>query len=704
MVIFMKKCEMAKRVFGVLLVIFMLAYTLPIAASAKQFSDVSSTHSSLDAINYVSDNGIMNGTSSTEFDLYSTVSRAMVITTLYRKAGSPAVSGTNKFNDVSPSDYFYNAVRWGTTTGIVNGTSDTTFTPYAAISRQDVAVMLYRLGGHMGYDMSKTANITGYADYNDVASYARTAMAWGVGTRVIPPSGGLYPRRTVNRVQLAEFITTFGTSVERIRSKKDHLGITNCSADFSGKQKYITNAHLNKLKAAIRNNLTTSNANSTIEQIDDYLTKEWNGSCYGMSLVTILDKMGKIAFNENYGSGTGSNIAKAMHNVCKISKTKAESAINYYHLTQFIPGAKNPFNSNFETEIPRFAETVMRSNTPFLFSFIFQKSDGSTAGHAIVINSCKKSGSSYIVNVYNPNEDGCSNLTLTTDGQLGPWKFIQFSPIGIYSFFDTYDIDSYVNSDTTSTSATYLGSATPTVPYTSECSSIEVELNGNFIIRNEKGTYLQWDGSDLTGDMEIYDTRMIVDGPEGNCSLIIDVPVSENFYFESLTENADIWFGVADPYRYSRVSGKALLSVSVGKSGKMELDGVYDDFETAYSVPGENTPLLKLAGTGKGHITAECQGDSLKASGDIREYTISSIDSTGNLMYNQVVTPRPVDESMDSSQAGILDKEDLDPTVSESGESVMPDETNTDSSAAEIEDGDGSSSMLSEPGGFSSTP
>ena len=142
----MKKTGLISRLMSAVLVCALLFGALSVPASAKSFSDISSSHPSLDAINYVSDNGIIAGTSSTNFSPNVAVTRAMVVTALYRKAGSPAVSGTNKFTDVSSSAYYYKPVLWATNKGIVSGTSSTTFSPNENITRQDAAVMLYKLG------------------------------------------------------------------------------------------------------------------------------------------------------------------------------------------------------------------------------------------------------------------------------------------------------------------------------------------------------------------------------------------------------------------------------------------------------------------------------------------------------------------------------------------------------------------------------
>ena len=121
----MKKHRLARLCSILLLAALLVSLTVPLASA---YSDVtrSAFPDYFDAINYVTDNGLMNGTSSTQFEPNSFVSRAMVVTTLYRMAGSPSSSASVSFTDVSSTDWFYKAVRWSVQYGIANGVTTTT--------------------------------------------------------------------------------------------------------------------------------------------------------------------------------------------------------------------------------------------------------------------------------------------------------------------------------------------------------------------------------------------------------------------------------------------------------------------------------------------------------------------------------------------------------------------------------------------------
>lgn len=113
----MKKHHLTRLCSILLLAALLVSLTVPLASA---YSDVtrSAFPDYFDAINYVTDNGLMNGTSSTQFEPNSFVSRAMVVTTLYRMAGSPSSSTSVSFTDVSSTDWFYAAVRWSVQYGI----------------------------------------------------------------------------------------------------------------------------------------------------------------------------------------------------------------------------------------------------------------------------------------------------------------------------------------------------------------------------------------------------------------------------------------------------------------------------------------------------------------------------------------------------------------------------------------------------------
>ena len=116
----------------------------PTAATAASFSDVSPSDSFYEAVRWAVERSITNGTGGSSFSPYATCTRAQIVTFLYRAAGSPTVSSGIRFFDVAPNAFCRDAVAWATERGITNGTSDTTFSPDAACTRAEVVTLLYR--------------------------------------------------------------------------------------------------------------------------------------------------------------------------------------------------------------------------------------------------------------------------------------------------------------------------------------------------------------------------------------------------------------------------------------------------------------------------------------------------------------------------------------------------------------------------------
>lgn len=186
---------------------------LTIAAEGVPFAyaDVAETHWFYDEVAYVTRWGLMNGMENNRFYPNNSMSRAMVATVLYRMAGSPEVTGTTPFTDVKEDRYYSDAVVWCYQNGITMGVTETRFGVDSTASRQQVATFLYRLADFMGYDVSETGDLSGFADYETVNPYAQTAVSWAVGTGLLKglENNRLYPRKDCTRAQTATLLMRF---------------------------------------------------------------------------------------------------------------------------------------------------------------------------------------------------------------------------------------------------------------------------------------------------------------------------------------------------------------------------------------------------------------------------------------------------------------------------------------------------------------
>ena len=150
------------------------------------FTDIDQSAWYHDGVHYMIENGMMNGVGNGMFEPNGSVTRAMLVTILYRQAGSPSVEGkTNPFIDVKPNKYYTDAVIWAFHNGIVNGTTPTTFEPEEPVTREQIATILYRQAGSPA--VTET-DLSHFLDASDVSSYAANAVRWAVSEGVIKGS------------------------------------------------------------------------------------------------------------------------------------------------------------------------------------------------------------------------------------------------------------------------------------------------------------------------------------------------------------------------------------------------------------------------------------------------------------------------------------------------------------------------------------
>lgn len=168
---------------------------------------------------YTVNNGIMNGTSATTFSPNQTMSRAMLVSTLYRMAGSPAVTYASIFSDVPKGAYYANSVIWAVNNGIANGVGNGKFNPNGNVTREQIAVFLYRYAECYGYDTSRRSNLSVFSDYKSISSYAKDAVSWAVAEGIINGISSidgptvLSPQNSATRAQTAAFLQRFMENV-----------------------------------------------------------------------------------------------------------------------------------------------------------------------------------------------------------------------------------------------------------------------------------------------------------------------------------------------------------------------------------------------------------------------------------------------------------------------------------------------------------
>ena len=206
---------MKKRIISLLLVVSMVLSLLPVSALAagtkdtaadSPFTDVKPGDWCYDAVLYAKANGFFSGTSETTFSPNGTMTRGMFVTVLGRMAGiDPAkYGGDTGFTDVPEGMYYAPYVKWAAQYGITGGTGDGRFSPDALITRQQMAVMLYRFARALGMETVQSgADARGFDDFQQVSAYAEEAIAWATNAAILRGADNrLMPQAPCTRAQM----------------------------------------------------------------------------------------------------------------------------------------------------------------------------------------------------------------------------------------------------------------------------------------------------------------------------------------------------------------------------------------------------------------------------------------------------------------------------------------------------------------------
>ena len=180
------------------------------------FTDVRRSDWFYEDVAFAYENGLFAGTSDTTFSPNASMTRAMLVTVLYRLEGQPAVNGRSGFSDVQYNGYYEDAVTWAADNGIVNGTSTTTFSPNANVTREQMAAILYRYAQYKKYNTAASSGLNGFTDHASVSGYAAASLEWAVAEKLVNGSAGkLMPTGNATRAQVAAILHRFVENVAK---------------------------------------------------------------------------------------------------------------------------------------------------------------------------------------------------------------------------------------------------------------------------------------------------------------------------------------------------------------------------------------------------------------------------------------------------------------------------------------------------------
>lgn len=178
------------------------------------FTDVSTSDWFYDDVAFVYKNGLFSGTDSRSFSPNASMTRAMLVTVLYRLEGEPTVTGRSSFTDVRSGAYYEKSVIWAAANGIVTGTDSTSFSPDAKVTREQLAAILFRYAQYRKLDTDASAKLNSFTDADSVSAYASEALGWAVSESLINgASGKLMPKGDATRAQVAAILHRFVKNV-----------------------------------------------------------------------------------------------------------------------------------------------------------------------------------------------------------------------------------------------------------------------------------------------------------------------------------------------------------------------------------------------------------------------------------------------------------------------------------------------------------
>ena len=203
-----------RRAIALALILVMLAGILPVTASAAgnpRFDDVRPADWFYSSVETVCGKGLMTGTTTRTFRPELPVTRGMLVTILYRLENYPKTASGSPFADVAAGSYYEKAIRWAAANKIVTGYDAAHFGPDDALTREQLAAILYRYAEAMGYDVSSGLSHTLYADAAEVSGYAQTAVDWAIAEGFLKGKDGwkLCPKSAATRAELAVILTRF---------------------------------------------------------------------------------------------------------------------------------------------------------------------------------------------------------------------------------------------------------------------------------------------------------------------------------------------------------------------------------------------------------------------------------------------------------------------------------------------------------------
>lgn len=598
---------------------------------------------SLDAINFVCDNGLMKGISDGKFAPAHYTTRAMLLDALYRLDGGLGDYGLALHDDVRASDEFANAASWSRFAEIT-GKYQKLLNPYENVTHGEVITAFWKYAQwcskYYGHSIYMDGN-TDISEYSNADSFDLEAVRWAASNEISISSGSPTDLlSSVSREELASYIYIYCMKVQGLRVE-DTFSFSNTQGNFASNKGFLmTQEHYEKLisKAKLY-------GNDDIVKMTTGLVKEeiWEGSCHGISTTIVLDRVGKLAFNENVTEDVDkmwdipspnaiSNpklytaTATAWDTGEPITISLAESIINYYQCSQYITRSIECIDKNSNQELVEtqhkngmgaigFSKhAVVLTGQPEYaeLSYETQVSDGNGGylfehldGYAIQILDCNDPG------------DMSQHIFITTDFEqvyhvhnlyesentfTDRLFHYQYYPIDSLDILDI-DGDNNVLSNDSSFDAKNTKESENTYLFAKSVDS--------FVVTNTKGEKLIYLDSKFSGNMEMISMKYIYSGSDELPEMMICVPNSSQFTFT--TEANDASFYVAGNGVYAGAEGTGMNKVVV-KTTDISVSGTNMDVKVSSSYGCASNEFIIIEAQNESLVTVGADRTALKIS------------------------------------------------------------------------------------------
>ena len=421
-------------------------------------------------------------------------------------------------------------------------------------------------------------------------------------------------------------------------SKNEIYSFRNSDSDFGKKCKYgMIDSHIKKLSKyvdKIYSGSVWSVAYGAIINCNIALARKeaWGGSCHGMAVTTVLDKVGKINFNENFAQN-----ADTMSEVQKPKDNKTVmSAINYYHLAQEIPAIERGkfYNMKSSEAAKGLKELVQaaKNNKLTLFSYRF-RSEKKIYGHSIVVIGYEEmsNGNHRLVVYDNRYSSAYSyidiNSKYTSCIVNGREKALSFNFITNFDTYDQIDIDGANNVYRAPAKIDSEVQSTEELP-----SRIKIDAVGEVTVKNAEGEELVVKDGETEGTMQVKNVSFVCNSDsEGNpaaATIVIDVENSKSFTFTSTDNNMNV--AVCSPGIFADVKSVNADSVKIEENKGIFVSGDNIDVEAALSAKNNYCDMVGISGSAEKDMSMIYSGDDINIDGVKGDCTVDVYSDTVN--------------------------------------------------------------------------